>query len=290
VTRQDFLNGTGMVWKSWLAGGGVAFDFDPSRVGGSLFCDDATLGCKQRPPPPQQQRYQACALEYDLGCSSGPCQAVRVPLATSRRLTYLLCQPFERSVGEPDPMQQHGSPTECKSPPSHAAAGNRSRHRLQQEASSSWAAETPVAAGGGGKAATGKTPMPLCEHASNVAQCENDLRKKCGCLRDDCACLSCKDCGMASLAKGWLEDLDGFDPGGSTFKCDAHYATPSCTLLTGWKKALQPVLAMFGLASLLIKKKLEERRSGVARPYRIWVLDVGKQAMSGCAAHFAGLL
>jgi hypothetical protein len=73
--------------------------------------------------------------------------------------------------------------------------------------------------------------------------------------------------------------------------CDVHYAVPSCSLLAGFvAKSLQGLLALAGIGSLLVKKKLEEAKTGKIRPYKVWALDVAKQAASGTCAHFNGII
>jgi hypothetical protein len=74
-------------------------------------------------------------------------------------------------------------------------------------------------------------------------------------------------------------------------KCNPHYAQPECkTLSDTLGYALQFVLAIVGFMSLLLKKHLEERRTGERRTYLVWGLDVSKQAASGVCAHAAAII
>jgi len=74
--------------------------------------------------------------------------------------------------------------------------------------------------------------------------------------------------------------------------CDTHYATPDCKLLDGLlAQSLQLLLVAAGFGSLLLKKKLEESKPGaVIRSYKVWGLDVSKQAASGGCAHVMGIV
>jgi hypothetical protein len=73
--------------------------------------------------------------------------------------------------------------------------------------------------------------------------------------------------------------------------CDTHYATPGCKLLEGIvAQSLQVLLAVAGFTSLLLKKKLEESKTGIIRSYKVWGLDVAKQAASGACAHIMGIV
>ena len=76
--------------------------------------------------------------------------------------------------------------------------------------------------------------------------------------------------------------------------CNPHYADPQCKLLDPKKfltLLLQGVLALMGIASLLAKKRLEERRpGGRRRSYKVWGMDVSKQAAASMCAHAAGII
>ena len=94
-------------------------------------------------------------------------------------------------------------------------------------------------------------------------------------------------CAWHPPKRGWENSKKNSD----SQCCESQYATPSCTLLsTAWGKVLQGLLALAGFSSLLLKKWIEEYRSGVKRSYPVWGLDVAKQAMSGFCAHFAGIV
>ncbi len=73
--------------------------------------------------------------------------------------------------------------------------------------------------------------------------------------------------------------------------CNPHYAKPQCDLLSNaLGYFLQVLLAFVGFVSLLVKKLLEERRTGRIRTYRVWGLDVSKQAAASICAHVAAMI
>ena len=83
------------------------------------------------------------------------------------------------------------------------------------------------------------------------------------------------------------------DPGSD--ECDPHYADLSkkpCKTLDNHPLSiiLQMVIALLGLGSLLLKKRVEEARTGRKRTMRIWAMDVAKQAISGGCAHINGMV
>lgn len=64
-------------------------------------------------------------------------------------------------------------------------------------------------------------------------------------------------------------------------------AVPHCTLLDSvFGTFVQVALALIGVCALVVKRNYESPR----RAWKIWALDVSKQAVSGVCAHLAGII
>lgn len=75
------------------------------------------------------------------------------------------------------------------------------------------------------------------------------------------------------------------DTSGSSLDCE------ECTLLGGTKQIMVQLLCGFlGFASLILKKKITERNIVEKRTWKIWGMDVSKQATSGITAHIGGMV